>query len=81
MDVRLRHQLSNEQAQHHPYESAVVLLDTGREAFISRIALADAAEVSLDAQYYIWNADTTGHLLADRLLQAAERCACAPAAG
>jgi len=61
------------QAEQHPYESAVVLLDTGREAFISRIALADAAEVSLDAQYYIWNADTTGRLLADRLLQAAER--------
>ena len=61
------------QAQHHPDESAVVLLDTGREAFISRIALADAAEASLDAQYYIWNADTTGYLLADRLLQAAER--------
>jgi len=66
-------QLIAAQAQHHPYESAVVLLDTGREAFISRIALADAAEASLDAQYYIWNADTTGHLLAERLLQAAER--------
>ena len=51
----------------------MVLLDTGREAFISRIALADAAQASLDAQYYIWNADTTGYLLGDRLLQAAER--------
>jgi putative cardiolipin synthase len=66
-------QLITVQAEQHPLESAIVLLDTGREAFISRIALADAAEASLDAQYYIWNDDTTGRLLADRLLQAAER--------
>lgn len=59
--------------QEHPNESAVVLLDTGREALTSRIVLADSAEVSLDAQYYIWNADTTGRLLVDRLLRAAER--------
>jgi putative cardiolipin synthase len=66
-------QLIAAQAQEHPYDSAVVLLDTGREAFISRVALADAAEVSLDAQYYIWNADTTGRLMAGWLLEAAER--------
>lgn len=66
-------QLTAAQAERHQGESAVVLLDTGREAFTSRIALADAAEVSLDAQYYIWNADTTGRLLTDRLLRAAER--------
>ncbi|MGB5259939.1 MAG: phospholipase D family protein [Gammaproteobacteria bacterium] len=71
-DTRLG-RLTAEQAARHPDKSAMVLLDTGREAFISRIALADAAEVSLDAQYYIWNADTTGRLLADRLLRAAER--------
>ena len=40
---------------------------------LPQVALSDAAEVSLDAQYYIWNADTTGRLLADRLLRAAER--------
>ncbi|MGB5340213.1 MAG: phospholipase D family protein [Gammaproteobacteria bacterium] len=66
-------QLTAAQAERHPGDSAAVLLDTGRAAFTSRIALADAAEVSLDAQYYIWNADTTGRLLADRLLRAAER--------
>lgn len=66
-------QLTSKQINHHPNESAFVLLDTGREAFNSRIALADAAEASLDAQYYIWNADKTGRLLADRLLRAAER--------
>lgn len=65
--------LTAEQAAGHPDASAIVLLDTGREAFTSRMALADAAEVSLDAQYYIWNADITGRLLADRLLRAAER--------
>ncbi len=66
-------QQTDKQAKRHPGKSAIVLLDTGREAFNSRIALADAAEASLDAQYYIWNADTTGRLLADRLLRAAER--------
>jgi putative cardiolipin synthase len=65
--------LTADQAAQHPDTSAVVLLDTGHDAFTSRIALADAAEVSLDAQYYIWNADNTGRLLAYRLLQAAER--------
>ena len=66
-------ELVNKQSTRHPDQSGVVLLDSGHEAFISRIALADAAERSLDAQYYIWNADLTGRLLADRLLQAAER--------
>ena len=56
-----------------PGDSGILLLDTGREAFTSRIALADSAERSLDAQYYIWNADTTGRLLAERLLRAADR--------
>jgi putative cardiolipin synthase len=65
--------LAATRTQEHPDESAVVLLDTGREAFTSRIVLADTAEASLDAQYYIWNADTTGRVLAERLLRAAER--------
>ena len=35
--------------------------------------LARAAERSLDVQYYIWHADTSGGLLAHELCQAAER--------
>jgi len=37
------------------------------------VLLARAAERSLDVQYYIWHADTSGGLLAHELWQAAER--------
>ena len=66
-------QLVAEPAREHTDESGFMVLDSGKEAFTARIALADTVERSLDAQYYIWNADTTGRLLADRLLRAAER--------
>ncbi|MFI5318052.1 MAG: phospholipase D family protein [Myxococcota bacterium] len=42
-------------------------------ALAARLALADLAERSLDLQYYIWDADTSGHLVADRLVRAADR--------
>ena len=35
--------------------------------------MAGTAEKTLDLQYYIWEADTTGRILAERLLQAADR--------
>jgi putative cardiolipin synthase len=35
--------------------------------------LADAAVVSIDAQYYIWRDDLTGYLLLDALMRAADR--------
>ena len=37
------------------------------------MVLARAAERSIDAQYYIWHGDTTGHLLLEELWNAAER--------
>ena len=49
------------------------MLDTGRQAFNARIALAGGAERTLDAQYYIWNSDTTGKILAQQVLAAADR--------
>ena len=57
----------------HPDKSGVIVLDTGRQGFNARIALAGAARHTLDAQYYIWNADQTGQILAEQLLEAAER--------
>jgi putative cardiolipin synthase len=45
----------------------------GRTALEARLALADLAERSLDLQYYIWDADVSGHLLADRVIRAADR--------
>lgn len=53
--------------------SAVLLQDTGWDALAQRLALIDAAEHSIDIQYYIWNADASGHYLAKRLIAAADR--------
>jgi putative cardiolipin synthase len=57
----------------HPGQSGAVLLGDGREAFAARVLLANAAERSLDVQYYIWWSDTTGHLMREALWRAAER--------
>lgn len=57
----------------HPGESAFALMQYGGLAFLARAALADLAERSLDVQYYIYEADESGVVLADRLLAAAQR--------
>lgn len=54
-------------------ESGIYPLPQGRDAFAARVVLARAAERSLDVQYYIWHADTTGFLLLEELWNAAER--------
>jgi cardiolipin synthase C len=57
----------------HPEMSGVQLLTHGLDALAARLALADTAERCLDVQYYIWQRDAAGQLLADRLLHAADR--------
>ncbi|MGI9287828.1 MAG: phospholipase D-like domain-containing protein [Pseudomonadales bacterium] len=66
-------QLTASQAKVHGGKSGIILLDSGRQAFTSRVALAGRAQRTLDAQYYIWNADKTGRILAERILSAAEQ--------
>jgi putative cardiolipin synthase len=56
-----------------PDTSGFGILRRGREAFTSRIALTELAEKTLDLQYYIWEADATGRIFADRLVSAADR--------
>ena len=60
-------------AAKHPGESGVEYMRYGRMALEARLALADLAERSLDLQYFIWDADVSGHLLADRIIRAADR--------
>ena len=60
-------------ADEHPGLSGFSLLSQGREAFIVRLALADLAARSLDMQYYIWDGDTTGRIILDHVLKAADR--------
>lgn len=54
-------------------ESAHWLLDRNRLALDARLALVDASATALDLQYFIWEDDASGHLLASHVLAAAER--------
>jgi putative cardiolipin synthase len=60
-------------ADQHPGLSGFQLMVTGQTALAMRAALATAAEVSLDLQYYSVGDDLTTDLLLQRLAQAADR--------
>ena len=57
----------------HPALSGVQIVDTGAQALQARAALADAAERTLDLQYYSVGDDRTTDLLLQRIAAAAER--------
>lgn len=61
------------EAASHPGLSGLYPLADGHDAFAARVMLADAAERSIDVQYYIWRDDTSGRLLLHHLRQASER--------
>ena len=65
--------LFEEAAAQHPDLSGFSVIRQGRSAFTDRVAIADLAERSLDLQYYIWEEDETGRILAERLVRAADR--------
>lgn len=54
-------------------QTGLHLLNDGRSAFAARVALARAATVSLDVQYYIWKGDLSGTLMLEELHKAADR--------
>ncbi len=60
-------------AARFPAKTGVLPLIDGREALGSRLFLASRAEVSIDAQYYIWHDDVSGRLLLKALHDAALR--------
>ena len=53
--------------------TGIRLVSDGPEALALRLALAEKAERTIDAQYYLLHNDETGHLYAWSLVQAAER--------
>ncbi len=53
--------------------SGVLLLGDGVDAFAARIILAQGAERTIDAQYYMIHADLTGALFTHNLIVAADR--------
>ncbi len=61
------------QLDSHPGESAFYLLPSGIDAFVARMQLIDAAERTLDLQYYIFHGDITPKLVVERMWAAADR--------
>ena len=66
-------QIFHEDAREHGDKSGFILLRNSKRAFRERIYLADIAEQTIDAQYYIWNSDIIGKSLMRRLVQSADR--------
>lgn len=60
-------------SQRYPNKTGVHALHEGAGAFATRMLLANAAERTIDAQYYIWHQDLTGLLLLRALREAANR--------
>lgn len=57
----------------HRGKSGVLPLSDGRDALLGRIDMVDAAERSIDAQYYMWHDDISGMSLLRGLRDAAAR--------
>ena len=57
----------------YPGESGFHLLGNGLDAFVARAVLADAAERTIDVQYYLYHNDLVGNLIGYNLLKAADR--------
>lgn len=60
-------------ARSHAGKSGFRLLPVGVDGFLVRAQMADAAERTLDIQYYLFRRDDTGKLLIDAILRAADR--------
>jgi cardiolipin synthase C len=60
-------------ARDHDGTSGFRLLTAGVDGFLARAQMINAAERTLDLQYFIFRQDETGQLLTDALLHAADR--------
>jgi putative cardiolipin synthase len=60
-------------ARDHGANSGFRIITVGVDGFLTRVEMIDAAERTLDLQYYIFRGDETGRLLTDALLRAADR--------
>ncbi len=57
----------------HDGDSGFLLLDRGCDALSWRTILTDAAEKSIDAQYFLWKDDEAGKVFMQHLMAAADR--------
>ncbi|ART82392.1 hypothetical protein CBP31_06950 [Oceanisphaera profunda] len=61
------------EALRHEAPSGFHLLGNGLDAFVTRLLLIEAAEQTLDVQYYLYHDDATAKLFTHYLLRAADR--------
>lgn len=57
----------------HPGQSGFYILSAGEDGFLIRMQIIQAAQRTLDLQYFAFHADQTGKLLANAILHAADR--------
>ena len=71
-DTRLGAQFDNA-ARSRDGDSAFRIISVGVDGFLVRAQMIDAAEKTLDLQYFIFRGDETGRLITDALIRAADR--------
>jgi cardiolipin synthase C len=60
-------------AKEHGGNSGFRILNVGVDGFLTRVQMIDAAERTLDLQYFIFRGDETGRLITAAVLRAADR--------
>jgi len=60
-------------AREHSADSGFRIISVGADGFRARAQMIDAAQRTLDLQYYIFRGDETGRMLTEHLLHAADR--------
>src|SRR5450759_4716731 len=71
-DTRLGAQFDSA-ARRRDGDSAFRIISVGVDGFLARAQMIDAAEKTLDLQYFIFRGDETGRLLTDALIRAGDR--------
>lgn len=60
-------------SERHQHASGYHIINSGIDGFVTRIQMIDAAERTIDVQYFIFRGDQTGLLIAEALKRAADR--------
>lgn len=63
----------HEITKNNPDQTGLYLLPNGMDALVTRLVAIEAAEKSIDFQYYIFKDDSVGRLFLGKLLEAADR--------
>lgn len=71
-ETRLGQQAAQQAAPHNG-DSGFRVLNVGLDGFLTRVELANAAQRSLDLQYFILRQDDSGAMVTDAVLRAADR--------